>query len=70
MPHRRSFLLRSAALAVAAAVGRGAPARVEAEIVTEAAPGGPGRVLGPGPAGSCDSERVSNRCVLRSDDAL
>ncbi len=70
MPHRRSFLLRSAALAVAAAVGRGAPARVEAEIVTEAAPGGPGRVLGPGPAGSWDSERVSNPCVLRGDDGL
>lgn len=37
-------------------------------VSAAAVPGGPGRVLGPGPAGRWDSERVSNPCVLRDPD--
>ncbi|MFO1457583.1 MAG: hypothetical protein U1F18_15195 [Steroidobacteraceae bacterium] len=65
MTDRRSFLVRSSAVLGALATTRGVAADAAATVPT-----GPGRLLGPGPAGRWDSERVSNPCVLRGDDGL
>jgi hypothetical protein len=72
MAGRRQFLIQSSACAAVAATGL-APGTTRATAGGQAAPVapvGPGRVLGPGPAGRWDSERVSSPCVLRGDDGV
>jgi predicted GH43/DUF377 family glycosyl hydrolase len=64
---RRSLLAAGAALSIAASDSASRPAAAEGGPVGPPL-GGPGKLLGPGPEGRWDDERVSSPCVVRGAD--